>query len=64
TPSALLPGDITGDDIVDIDDLTILKSAYGAGSEDPAYRLEADLNGDQVVNYLDLAILGAGYTGP
>ena len=59
-----LKGDISGDSSVDLNDLDILRGAYGARVGDPTYRADADLSGDQVVNYIDLAILGAAYSGP
>lgn|GEM_PF-5610843 len=60
-PNPNLSGDLNGDNTVNIQDLSILLSNYGATSS------TADINGDGAVNVLDLSILlsnyGQTYTG-
>ena len=52
-----LPGDASGDGMVDVGDLGILGANYGRAGAD----LPGDLNGDGVVDVGDLGILGASY---
>jgi pimeloyl-ACP methyl ester carboxylesterase len=50
-----LPGDINGDNTVNITDLSILLSNYNTANS------QSDLNGDSVVTILDLSILLSNY---
>jgi hypothetical protein len=52
-----IPGDINGDDSVDILDALLASAAYGSRPGDPNWNPEADLNGDGIVNILDLIML-------
>jgi hypothetical protein len=51
----LLGGDLTGNEVIDIGDLSLL----GAGFGTPA--TGADINADGIVNVQDLAILAGNY---
>lgn len=61
-PNPNLPGDLNGDNTVNIQDLSILLSNYGTTN------VTADINGDGAVNVLDLSTLlshyGQNYTPP
>jgi hypothetical protein len=52
-----IPGDINGDDIVDILDALLASNAYGSQPGDPNWNPEADLNGDGLVDVLDVILL-------
>lgn len=52
TPTPVCPGDLNGDNVVDVSDLLILLGAWG-----PCPGCAADLNGDNVVDVSDLLIL-------
>ncbi len=54
-----IPGDLNGDGVVDVSDLLILLSAWGA-CENPA-NCPADLNGDGTVDTSDLLLLLANW---
>lgn len=56
-----IPGDINGDDTVDIFDLALLGRAYGSTPGAPNWNAEADLNQDNIVNVVDLAFLGENH---
>ena len=58
TTEIQLLGDINGDGIVNIQDLTLVADQLGASGDD----LKADLNGDGTVNILDLVIVAANFT--
>ena len=59
----VIAGDVNGDDIVNILDLTLVASRFGEMGENAA-----DVNGDNVVNIADLVLvagaLGAGGAAP
>jgi hypothetical protein len=54
-----LPGDLNNDNTVNITDLSILLSDYGA--TDPTKIAQADINGDGAVNVLDMSVLLSHY---
>jgi len=56
-----LPGDVDGDGDVDLSDLAILLSTYGACAGDPNYLPSADLDGNGCVGLEDLALELAHY---
>ena len=56
---AALRGDLNGDGVVNILDLTLLSAQLGQSSESAA-----DLNGDKVVDIKDLVLLGAIIRSP
>jgi PKD repeat protein len=47
-------GDLNGDKVVNIDDLTLVTSHFGQTSASPGWDARADANGDGVVNIDDL----------
>ena len=56
--AASAPGDANGDGVVDLLDLDILGTNFGAS---PATFAQGDFNGDNVVDLLDLDILGTNF---
>ena len=58
---AALAGDVDGDCDVDISDLALLLSSYGACLGDPQYVAAADLTGDDCVGLSDLSELLSHY---
>jgi len=48
------PGDLNGDNVVNIDDLTLVTGNFGKSSGDAGWDPEADANGDGVINIDDL----------
>jgi len=50
-------GDVNGDGIVDIRDLSAAATAFGATPDDPRWNPGADLNSDGLVNVIDLVIV-------
>lgn len=57
------PGDVDGDSDIDLTDLSLLLSAYGFGTGDPAYNPAADFNHNGVIDLPDLSILLANFGG-
>lgn len=57
TVLAVILGDVNGDGIVNVLDLTIVSMAYGMFKGEPNYNPEADLNDDGIVDIRDLAIV-------
>jgi parallel beta-helix repeat protein len=55
TVKVKLPGDVNGDGIVDILDLTLVSLAYGKLEGEPGYDPEADVNKDGIVDMRDLS---------
>ncbi len=53
-----LAGDVNGDGITNITDLTIVSLVYGATPSEPDYNPDADLNRDGIVDIRDLGIIG------
>ncbi len=56
-----IPGDLNGDDVVDILDSISLSNAYGSSPGQPNWYPDADLNGDGVVNILDAIALANNF---
>lgn len=54
-------GDPNNDDLINIQDLTILGSHYRLSCGDPGWDARADMINDCVINILDLACSGANY---
>jgi hypothetical protein len=52
-----LQGDVNGDGVVDVFDLSIVGSAYGCFEGQPGYNTDADLNEDGLVDGRDLAMV-------
>jgi len=57
----VIPGDVNGDCIVDIFDLVLVASAYGATPADPNWNPNADLNNDNIIDIFDLVIVASHY---
>ena len=57
------PGDVNGDDVVDIGDLSALLSAYDHCDGDPEYNRFADFDSSGCVDLADLAIVTGNYGG-
>jgi hypothetical protein len=54
---ATIPGDVNGDCVVNVLDLTIVALSYGFFAWEPGYNLEADLNNDGIVDMRDITIV-------
>jgi hypothetical protein len=52
-----IPGDINGDDVVDIFDALLASAAFASKPGDPNWNPDADLNGDGIVDIYDIIIL-------
>ncbi len=52
-----MPGDINGDGVVNVVDLSIVALAYGSLAEEPDYNPDADLNNDDIVDMKDLYVV-------
>jgi hypothetical protein len=62
-PALMLPGgDATGDECVDIFDLTLVGARFYTTLETPGWDPKADVNGDSRVDILDLSAVGANFT--
>jgi hypothetical protein len=57
----LIPGDVNGDNKINITDLGMLADAFGTTSTSAKYNLAADLNNDGKVDIVDLGILADGF---
>jgi hypothetical protein len=57
----LIPGDINGDNKINITDLGMLADAFGSDTSSANYNPAADLNNDGKVNIVDLGILADGF---
>ena len=60
---SLPDGDINGDNVVDGDDLSALKSGFGKAERETAFNPAADFNGDKVVDSQDFSLLTANLNG-
>lgn len=56
-----LPGDLNGDNGVNVVDFSILSNAFGSSVGDPNFNLMADLNCDGGVNIVDFSMLSANF---
>jgi hypothetical protein len=61
-----LPGDVNGDGIVNVQDLTIVTLSYGNLEGEPGYDPDADINNDGIVDMRDVYIVAStlGETTP
>lgn len=66
TITVVHPGDVNGDEIVDIFDLVLVANAYGSSKGDPSYIPNADINDDGTIDIFDLVLVSSHYgeTGP
>jgi hypothetical protein len=55
------PGDLNGDHVVSISDLTLVTSHFGQTSSDPSWDPRADANGDGVVNISDITVVTSNF---
>ena len=60
-PVTLKPGDANNDNQVNIQDLTLLATAYRTVSGDDRYNVATDFNADGKVNIQDLTLLASSY---
>ncbi len=69
TPNTILnfptitPGDINGDNVINISDLSQFALSFGKTSGDEGYNSLADLNCDSNVNIVDISLLAGSYFG-
>ncbi len=63
---ALIPGDINGDGVVNINDAILASAAFGSVTGDLNYNPLADMNSDGKVDIFDMLLLAMnfGQTGP
>lgn len=62
-PSAYaIPGDLNGDDVVDIIDIAQAALAFGSAVGDPGYDPEADMNVDGIIDLFDLVMIVLEFT--
>jgi outer membrane protein assembly factor BamB len=59
--ATLLAGDINGDNVVNLQDFSLLAAAYGSSAGSANWNPSADLNGDGVVDLQDFELLAANY---
>ena len=57
----LTPGDATGDDIVNFDDILVVLAAWGDCPQPPA-PCPADLDGNRTVDFADLLLVLASWS--
>ncbi len=57
----ILLGDVNGDCIVDMKDVTIARNSYGKSAGSPGFDPRADIDHDGVVDILDMAIVAAEF---
>lgn len=55
------PGDLNGDKVVNVSDLTLVTSNFGKTSSSPGFDARADSNGDGVVNVTDLTAVTGNF---
>ncbi|HBQ28304.1 MAG TPA: hypothetical protein DD719_02590 [Desulfotomaculum sp.] len=58
----LLVGDISGDNVVDIDDLLLLKKTYATIQGEIGFNPAADFNTNGRIDLIDLILLARNYT--
>ena len=56
-----IQGDVNGDELVDVFDVTAIGKAYGSSPGSPNWNPEADINGDLIVDAADLATYNGNY---
>jgi hypothetical protein len=59
--ATLLPGDLNGDNVIDIDDFSLFAQAYGSVPSSPNWNPSADLNCDGVVDLNDFSLFAQDY---
>mgnify|MGYP000397905134 CR=1 FL=1 len=56
-----VPGDVNGDELVDVYDLILVASAFGEHRGTPQYSFKADINSDGVIDIYDLILVASHY---
>lgn len=59
--ATLPPGDANDDNLVDISDFSILASAFGTSTGDPAFNVDADFSCDGVIDITDFGLLADSF---
>jgi plastocyanin len=61
-----IPGDVNGDDVVDIFDAVAIALAFGATPVDPNWNINADITNDDLIDIFDIVIVAIhfGETAP
>jgi hypothetical protein len=62
--NVVLQGDLNGDGIIDILDVSTAAVAFGATPDNPRWNPKADLNFDGVIDVLDLVMIILNFNGP
>lgn len=60
-PGSFILGDVSGDNFVNLIDVSEINAAFGSGSGDENYNSLADINCDNLVNLLDVSQLNASF---
>ncbi len=55
------PGDLNGDRVVNVDDLTLITSQFGKDNSDPNWDARADADNNQVINVEDLTVVTSSF---
>jgi hypothetical protein len=59
--ATLLPGDLNGDNVINLADFSLFAAAYGSDPTSPNWNPNADLNCDGSVDISDFALLAQNY---
>jgi hypothetical protein len=59
--ATLLTGDVNDDNVVDLNDFSLLAAAFGTTPSSPAWNSHADLNDDGVVDLTDFGLLAMNF---
>ena len=59
--NSLIPGDLNGDNFVNLLDISVINAAFGSTAGDSNYNPIADLNCDGLVNVLDVSVLNTSF---
>lgn len=62
-PSAACAGDVNGDGVIDLNDLSLLLSSFGLCAGHPAFLASADFDADGCIALADLTVLLAAFGG-
>jgi hypothetical protein len=57
TVKVKIVGDVNGDGVVDVWDISIVSTSYGYFQGEPEYNPDADLNSDGIVDIMDLSLV-------
>ncbi len=59
--ASLRPGDLNGDNVVDLNDFAIFAAAFGTDATSDNWNVNADLNGDGVVDLTDFSLFAVDF---